>query len=236
MITARHSGKCGDIIYSLPAAKALGVEVMYIPETTDQCSGLYSNMKALLLQQPWLKEVREYPWLGGVYGNYHKDPKIRIDIDLDRHQEHPLRGKQNMVLRYADVFGLKLLDHKQPWLTVEGPREIQHDYNLINLTPRFRDNSRVNWKRVYAHIPKPVYFIGTVEEHCEFVDKIGKIKHIGTTDLLSFALLIKYCTALYCNQSAALTIAQALGKTYHCEFKPHKTNCKFYTPNEFELL
>lgn len=233
--TARHSGKVGDILYSLPAAKALGVEVLYIPENTDQCTGLYSNMRRLLEQQPWLKEVREYPSLGGTFGKMIKDPNIRIDIDLDRHFEHPNRGKVNMVKRYADVFGLKL-DHTKPWLTVEGPREIPRDYNLINLTPRFRDNSRVDWKRVYEHIPKPVYFIGTVEEHEEFIEKISPIERLCTTDFLTFALAIKYCSALYCNQSASLPVAQSLSIPYHCEFKPGKTNCKFFTPNEHEFL
>jgi hypothetical protein len=235
MTTARHSGKAGDILYSLPTAKALGVDVLYVPETTDQCTGLYSNMKRLLEQQSFLKEVREYPWLGGVYGSYTKDPAIHLDFDLDRHQEHPARGARNMLLRYADIFKVHV-DHRQPWLTVEGPREIQHDYNLISLTPRFRANSRVDWKRIYEKIPKPVYFIGTVEEHEEFVEKISPISRLYTTDLLTFAFYIKFCSALFTNQSAALVIAQGIGKTYHAEFKPRKTNCYFYTINEHQLL
>lgn len=235
MITARHSGKCGDILYSLPTAKALGVEVLYIPETTDQCQGLYSNMRNILLQQKWLKEVREYPWMGGEYGKYNKDPNIHIDIDLDRHQEHPARGARNMLLRYADVFKVHV-DHRCPWLTVDGPREIEHNYNLISLTPRFRDNSKVDWERIYSKVPRPVYFIGTVEEHKEFVEKYGAISRLYTTDLLTFALYIKYCSALFCNQSAAVVIAQGLGKTYHLEVKPRKTNVLFYTPNEHQLI
>lgn len=233
--TARHSGKCGDVLYSLPTAKALGVEALYIPETTDQCTGLYSNMRSLLLQQSFIKEVREYPWLGGEYGSYIKDPNIHLDIDLDRHQEHPSRGARNMLMRYADIFKVHV-DQRQPWLTVEGPRLIERDYNLISLTPRFRDNSCVNWKKVYDKIPKPVYFIGTVEEHEEFVEKYGVISRLCTTDLLTFALYIKYCSALFCNQSAAVVCAQGLGKTYHLEVKPRKTNVLFYTPNEYQLL
>jgi hypothetical protein len=235
MTTARHSGKCGDILYSLPTAKALGVEVLYIPETTDQCTGLYSNIRRLLEQQSFLKEIREYPWLGGTYGSYTKDPAIHLDFDLDRHQEHPARGARNMLLRYADIFRVHV-DHRQPWLTVEGVREIEHDYNLISLTPRFRDSSRVDWKRIYDKIPKPVYFVGTVEEHEEFVNKIGYILRLESEDLLTFALYIKFCSALFCNQSCAVTIAQGIGKTYHLEVKPRKTNVLFYTINEHQLL
>lgn len=233
--TARHSGKCGDILYSLPAAKALGIEVLYIPETTDQCTGLYSNMCSILLQQSFIKEVREYPWLGGEYGKYTKDPNIHLDIDLDRHQEHPARGARNMLMRYADIFKVHV-DQRQPWLTVEGPRLIEHDYNLIGLTQRNRANSCINWKKIYDKIPRPVYFIGSVEEHKEFVEKYGEISRLYTTDLLTFALYIKHCTALFCNQSAAVVIAQGLGKTYHLEVKPRKTNVLFYTPNEYQLI
>jgi hypothetical protein len=233
--TARHSGKCGDILYCLPAAKALGVEVLYIPETTDQCTGLLSNMRNLLLQQSFIKEVREYPWLGGEYGKYNKDPLIHLDFDLDRHQEHLSRGGRNMLMRYADIFNVHV-DQRQPWLTVEGPRLIEQDYNLISLTTRHRDNSCVNWKKVYDKIPKPVHFIGTVEEHEEFVSNYGEISRLCTADLLTFALYIKYCSALFCNQSAAVVIAQGLGKTYHLEVKPRKTNVLFYTPNEYQLI
>lgn len=235
MISARHSGKCGDILYSLPTAKALGVEVLYIPENTDQCRGLYSNMRSLLLQQPFIKHVWKYPWLGGEYGKYNKHPNIHLDFDLDRHQEHPARGARNMLMRYADVFKVHV-DQRQPWLTVEGPRLIEHDYNLISLTDRHRDKSKVDWKRIYSKIPQPVYFIGTVEEHEEFILKYGEISRLCTTDLLTFALYIKYCSALFCNQSAAVVIAQGLGKTYHLEVKPRKTNVLFYTPNEYQLL
>jgi hypothetical protein len=236
MTTARHSGKVGDILYSLPTVKALGADVLYVPENTDQCTGLYGNMKSLLEQQPFLKEVREYPSLGGTFGKMIKDPDIHLDYDLDRHFEHPMRGRVNMVKRYFDIFGIKGVDHTKPWLTVEGPRLIDHDYNLISLTPRFRDNSRVNWTKVYEKIPKPAYFIGTAEEHEEFVEKYGAISRLYTTDLLTFALYIKYCSALFCNQSAALPIAQGLSKTYHCEFKPYRTNCYFYTQNEHQLI
>jgi hypothetical protein len=233
--TARHSGKCGDILYSLPAAKALGVEVLYVPESTDQCTGLYSNMRSLLLQQSFIKEVREYPWLGGEYGKYNKDPNIHLDIDLDRHQEHLARGARNMLMRYADIFNVHV-DQRRPWLTVEGSRLIEGDYNLISLTQRHRDGSHVNWKRVYEKIPKPVYFIGTVEEHEEFVEKYGEISRLYTADLLTFALYIKYCSALYTNQSCAVVIAQSISKKYYLEVKPKKTNCLFYTENENVLI
>lgn len=229
----KHSGKVGDVIFSLPAMRELGGGVLRLPERTHECPALYSNMRELLLQQPFIHDVVEYPSML-PYGVLAEG--VHIDIDLDRHREHNLRGLVNMVQRYFDVFNIKGVDYTLPWLIVEGPRRIDHDYNLISLTSRFRDNSRVNWKRVYEQIPKPVYFLGTEVEHDQFVEKISPIERICTADLLTFALYIKYCTTLFCNQSAALSIAQSLGKTYHCEFKPRKTNCYFYTPNEYQII
>jgi hypothetical protein len=229
----KHMGKIGDVIFSLPTIKYFGGGILYLPERTHECPALYSNMKSLLMQQPYIHEVCEYP---SNLGYMEIDPSIPIQYDLDRHRLHPAKGAVNMVKRYFEIFGITGVDHRQPWLTVEGPREIEHDYNLISLTPRFRDNSRVDWKRIYDKIPKPVYFIGTVDEHEEFVEKISPISRLYTTDLLTFAIYIRDCTALYCNQSAALVLSQSIHKTYHCDFKPRKNNCKFYTINEHELI
>jgi hypothetical protein len=226
-------GKVGDCIYSLPTIRELGGGILYLPETTHECPALYSNMKSLLMQQPYIHDVREYT---SNLGYMEIDPTIPIEYDLDRHRLHPAKGAVNMVKRYFEMFNITGVDHRAPWLTIEGPRLIEHDYNLISLTPRFRDNSRVDWKRIYDKIPKPVYFIGTVEEHEQFVEKIGYISPLITPDLLTFALYIKYCSALFTNQSAAVTIAQGIGKTYHLEVKPRKTNVLFYTPNEYQLI
>lgn len=233
MYRFKHMGKLGDIIFSLPTIKAMGGGILYLPEQTEESPALFSQLKPLLEQQDYITEVREYPSMLG-YGE--KVSLIPIDVDLDKHREHMLRGKVNMVQRYFDVFNVRGVDYRQPWLTIQGPRLLDHKYNLINLTERFRDNSTVNWKKVLDKIEKPVYFIGTKQEHEEFVEKIGYILRLDTPDFLTFALYIRDCTALYANQSAALSLACAINKTRHIEFKRGKTNCKFYTNTEFEIL
>lgn len=226
-------GKIGDVIFSLPLIKYMGGGILYLPERTHECPALYSQLKPLLEQQDYITEVREYSSMLG-YGEQVEE--IHIDIDLDKHREHPLRGKVNMVKRYFDVFGIDGFQHTDPWLKIEGPRIVEGEYSLINLTGRFRENSRVDWKKVYSKIPKPVYFIGTVEEHETFVENYGYILRLDTNNFLNFAICIRDCTALYANQSSALSLACAINKTRYIEYKPRKTNCKFYTKNEFELL
>lgn len=221
--TFHHSGKTGDVIFSIPTIREMGGGILYLPETTDQCPALYSNMRTLLLQQPCIQDVREY------------SPGVQIDVDLDKHMSHQLRGRVNMVKRYFEVFGIDT-DWKQPWLTVEGDPPIPGEYSVINLTPRFRDNSTIDWRRIHKHIAGRKIFVGTQEEYSQYVDKIGEIEYFETKDLLTLALVIRFSLSLYCNQSAALSLAQGLGHVYYLEKKPGKTNCLFYTPNENILL
>lgn len=237
MKTFFHSGKLGDVIFSLPTIKAMGGGILYLPEKTHQCDRLYSNLKDLLLQQPYIHEVRE--WIDPLpYEAF--SPGITkevsgIDVNLDRHFEHPARGRINMVQRYFDIFGIKGVDYRKPWLTVIEPPFYLQQYNLLNVTPRFRDNSRLDWTRVAANLQNkidPLFFVGLPEEWHTFCRQYSPVNYFATGNILQLARMINYSKALYCNQSCALAIAQGLGKTYYLEVKPGKTNCLFYTKNE----
>jgi hypothetical protein len=233
MRTFKHGGKIGDVIFSLPYIKCMGGGVLYLPERTHECPALYSQLKPLLEQQDYIQEVREYPSML-AYGELAEG--IHIDFDLDKHREHLQRGRVNMVKRYFDVFGLEGMTHCDPWLMIKGEKLIDHEYNLIHVTERFRENSRVGWKRVCEKMDKPYYFIGTDEEYENFIEKYCQIKRLCTTDFLTFAIYIRDCSSLFCNQSSGLAIAASINKERHVEFKPRKTNCKFYTETEYELL
>lgn len=236
MKTFKHNGKMGDIIYSLPTIKALGGGILYIPEYTAESPCLYSCMKTLLDQQPCIHEVRLYP--SGL-GYNQKAIGIHIDYDLDLHRTHPLRGYTHVVKRFLEVFDLNVPNWKDPWLVVEGPRIENIPYYLFNVTRRFRDNSRVNWRNTLAKARKykiPCYFLGTDEEHEAFVSEAGDIDRVFVDNALDVALLVRDARLIYCNQSFVLTLAQGLGKNYACEFKPNKMNCRIGTANESMLL
>jgi hypothetical protein len=243
--TFRHGGKIGDVIFSLPAIRELGGGILYLPERTpDACKNLYSSLKDLLLLQPYIKEVREYP-SGLPYMEL--APDIHIDYDLDRARLQPLKGVVHIVKRYMDAFEINYPGWKEPWLNVEtipfrwsfwqsvkkGP------YVLINYTGRHIKNdqmnltSLLNWKNVIRSIDLPVYFVGLKSEWESFCDLIGQeMPHLRTTNMLELALLIKGAHSVYCNQSATLALAQSLGKNYYLEPKPMKRNCLLYTQNE----
>lgn len=236
----KHNGKIGDIIFSLPTIRALGGGILFIPENTpDECTGMYSAVKDLLMLQPYIHEVREYP--SGL-GYMEQAPTIRIDYDLDDARKQPAKGVIHIVKRYMDQFGIDLKTWKDPWLLVDDkPTGIVGPYTLVNFTGRHRNNERnqnsnVDWRRVMRSIVGPVVFLGLRSEYIAFCEEYGHmIPHRITNNMLEVARLIRDCDALYCNQSSALAIAQGLGKTYHLDVKPGKTNCLMYTKNEYIL-
>lgn len=237
--TFRHGGKIGDVIFSLPAIRELGGGVIYLPENTpDECNGMYTTLKELLLLQPYIKEVLEYP---SGYSYMEQAPDILIDYDLDHARKQPAKGRVHIVKRYLDQFRINYPNWKEPWLVVDDkPARIKGPYTLISYTGRHISNergetSRVNWKRVIDSIPGPICFIGLSHEHLSFRAQCAPIMWAQTENMLEVARLIRDCDALYCNQSSALAICQGLGKTYHLDVKPGKTNCLMYTKNEYIL-
>lgn len=233
----RHGGKIGDVIFSLPTIRELGGGIIYLPERTpDGCSNLYSSLKDLLLQQPYIKEVREYP-SGLPYGEL--APGIHIDYDLDIARNQPLKGVTHIVKRYMDAFGVNYPGWKEPWLHVEGDSLLKEEkYVIVNYTGRHIHNeklniiSSVNWFTVINEMPYQPYFIGHIEEWIAFSKIHPNTVHIHTKNIIEAARIIRDAQAVYCNQSACLALAQGLGKTYYLEPKPMKRNCLLETPNE----
>lgn len=215
LLTFKHSGKCGDVIFSLPLIQALGGGILYLPEKAPEVSNLNSNLRRLLECQPYIEMVFHHPNVD----KYETNPNNLI-IDLDQHRRHRERGRVNMVKRYYDVFRI---DSTVPnsWLSVEGDAPLQGPYSVVNITPRFRDHSKVNWERVLYTIPGPVVFVGNEEEAARYPG----IPYNATKDAYELALAIKYADAVYCNQSFVYALAVAMGKKTFLEVKPGKTNC-----------
>lgn len=230
------SGSLGDIIYALPTIRALGGGTLYVKESYfwPPYGNLFTAIKDLMFQQDCIQDVKPYP---GNLPPFHYDSTIHIDYDLDLALNQPMRGRNHNIKSCLNAFGISNQDWDKPFLKVEGfnnwfAGQPLKEYSLIQLTPRWRDHSQINWERAYMKIPGYVYFVGFKDEHVDFMDKYGYIGHLETANILELAILIRDCQALYCNQSVGLTIAQGLGKKYWLEQKPTKTNVLMYTPNE----
>lgn len=228
--TAAITGGVGDAIYSIPVIRALGVTRLYIKENyyPPGFGSMYTALKPLLESQG----IECLPTRGGLDFEVY-EPGLQFDYDLDMWRHQRGRGRTHIMFSMLVQFKRFYQGWKLPWL--KNIPVTTGDYSLIFLTWRWRENSKVDWRKVYAKIVRPVYFIGLPEDHELFEREAGSIEWKRTQDLLEMARLIAGCKALYCNQSVALVIAQGLGKEYYCAFKPMKTNAMLYTSNEHNL-
>lgn len=238
--TAAISGGAGDCVYAIQVMRALGVETVYVKESFygPGEGSLYANLKPLL-------EVNGFKVLptSGRYGMYDFEPGLQFDYNLDNFRFQPHRARVHIIKNQFRAFGLKVpRDYVQPWLKVkEGEDGHTAFWNkgitAISVTQRWRDGSKVNWRRVLDKIEGEPVFLGLEVDYLAFEKETGNpgIAWWKTKDLEYMARCIRDSRALYCNQGVALTLAQGIGTPYWCEFKPRRTNTMLFTNNEHIL-
>jgi hypothetical protein len=174
----------------------------------------------------------------GDFPFFEYEPGLPFDYDLDQAKNQPNRGTVHIIQNYLKEFRLPMLGWNEPFLNMDtwSANVNVKDATLWFLSPRWREKSRVDWKRVFDSVEGKKYFIGFDKDWDAFKKTVGPVQRIVTDDLMDMARLIRDARALYTNQSVALTIAQGLGKPYWLEVKPGKSNTLFYTRNEHVLL
>ena len=229
--TAAITGGVGDIIYSLKIMPLLNITKLYIKENYyPDGSSMYSVLKRLVEMQG----IECLP-TSGAYPAFEYEPGLQFDSDLDQARKQPQRGINHIIISYLNHYRLSVQGWRIPWIKIEGERVMQGKYSLIHLTPRWRDNSKVDWQQVYSRIEGKVFFIGLQQEHEDFENRYGEIEWLQTADMLDMAILIRDCEALYCNQSCSVALAQGMGTNYYLERKPGKTNVLIGGKNEHLL-
>ena len=190
------------MIYSLMAVKAICERegkkaTYYIHHNHPRFEKLrtvntYDACKELFEAQPYIAECLPYA-------------SQRVDYDLDTFRKQAGNFKRNpLPNRFFRAVGLEPPKEFKPWLTIE-----EIDPNAIgkvfyNHTATYT-NHGINTRTI---VPSDALFIGTIKEHLS----MGKNhQYFATRNLYSVAKALRVCEALYCNQSACLTIAQGLG-------------------------
>lgn len=233
--TAITSGGAGDVIFSIPVMKSLGVTRVLIKESfyPQSYGSMYSCLKPLLELQGF--EV--LPTRDDGLGFDLFEPGVKYDFNMDGWRNCRMRGKWHILFSMMTYFRVMRKDWKLPWLAVPDAPQITDgsDYTVWFLSPRWRQ-SAFNWQEYYGSVPGNKYFIGFLEDWETFTREVGWIEYIYTSDFLNMARMIKGSQALYTNQSVALAIAQGIGHKYHCAFKTGKTNCMMMTSNENHLI
>lgn len=242
----RHSGTFGDLIYSLSVVKKMGggtfaihvenlekcvAQYGYRPDEVDPAhKGRFRNadfdmLRPLLSRQSYIKYVTF--WTGDH------------DVDLDRFRGVLFRGFEgNYVEAYYKTFNLPFTPdvYNETWLEAD-PKKIAPV--VINRTFRYRcPQGTGSWQGLLeqANITKNGIFVGTQDEHQDFVKGTGfVVEYYPVQDFKELADVIAGADLFMGNQSAAYSIAMGLGKASILEtikIKPLANNeCYFPRDN-----
>lgn len=225
-----HSGDAGDLIYSLPAIKALkGADVLYLNiDNPNRCT--LQDGSVTLFTKEKIKTL--VPLLEVI--NYIKEIKIYtnevINYNLDIFRTFVLE-RTNICRAYLKALNLDENLRNETWLKINSKPS---EEVVISRSLRYR-NPRVDWDKIYRFVVNRCAFVGTKEEHKDFEEKIGKIKFLKANNLLQVAEYIAGCNIFIGNQSAPYAIAEGLKKNSIQEVCLFCPNCIFDRPNAFYL-
>ena len=242
----KHSGTFGDLIYSLSVVKKLGagafaialnnIEICvaqygYRPDEVDIMHkgrftvADFNLIEPLLTRQSYITDV--VPWKG-----IH-------DIDLDQFRGVLFRGFEgNYVEAFYKTFNLPFTAdvYDETWLEADPLRMASV---VINRTFRYRcPSGTASWQNLLeqANITQNGIFVGSDEEHEDFEKSTGfRVQYYPVKDFKELADIIAGADLFMGNQSAAYSIAMALGKSSVLEtikIKPLANNeCYFPRDN-----
>ena len=242
----KHSGTFGDLIYSLSVVKKLGagafaialnnIEICvaqygYRPDEVDIMHkgrftvADFNLIEPLLTRQSYITDV--VPW------------KRIHDIDLDQFRGVLFRGFEgNYVEAFYKTFNLPFTAdvYNETWLEADP---LQMASVVINRTFRYRcPNGTASWQNLLeqANITQNGIFVGSDEEHEDFEKSTGfRVHYYPVKDFKELADIIAGADLFMGNQSAAYSIAMALGKSSVLEtikIKPLANNeCYFPRDN-----
>lgn len=231
MKTFCHAGESGDLIYALPAIKALGGGDLILHRTTRLdiarprgfTEQLFENIAPLLRKQSYIKSV-EYQT---------NVPFVDYDLNLFRknfdgcfNTEYAKRGIRipNLMQMVLVAFNLPEPDNEIPWL--ELPTSTKTDYVIVNRSLRY-NNPKFPWRMFRDKYNKRIRFLGTDKEHRAFVDSFGVVERIECPNLLDAALIINSAEMFIGNQSCLCAIAEGLKKPLIQETCTIDKNCMF---------
>jgi hypothetical protein len=145
-MTFGHSGDLGDVIFALPAVRALGGGEIVLhahPVTQSRMTkGRAESLIPLLEAQPYVTSAR--------YTD-EKNPKVDVDFNGFRVRFRP---HVTLAQMQAEWVGVKV-DLSQPWL--ERPAVPEVDIVVLSRSPRYRNN-QFNWRHVVETLGEQVCF------------------------------------------------------------------------------
>jgi hypothetical protein len=248
MLTYKHSGTTGDLIYSLYLVRKMGGGHYKVAiENIENCVSKYGYirgdvdpahrgrfttqdfewLKPLLERQPYINEVST--WCQG-------DPEPNIDLDQFRGVLYR-SFEGNILEAYHKTFNIPFSksDYNNPWLEADVIKEAPV---VITRSSRYLPpNGEAAWRELVKQIDLTAVavFVGTPTEHKTFVDMFNvAVPYRPVKDFLELASIINGADLFVGNQGFAYSLATGLGKTTSLEINkvvPNYMNeCYFPRP------
>lgn len=206
-ITYYHSGDLGDIIFALPAVRALGGGTLFLGPhlgrapfgTREIMTEARANLIIPLLKlQPYLSNV--------FYAR--TQPNVNFDLNQFRTLLVKRGPHENLCRLHLDYLGLSPRECETKWLVVDRVQKIEGKPVVISRTLRYP--GEMDWKGVAKKHVHHAIFLGTPDEHAEFCERFGQIEYYPTANLLEAARVIAGCELFISNQGGLHAIAEGL--------------------------
>lgn len=225
MITVKHSGNVGDLIYALPAIKQLSlianekvtvllklnVEAHYSPgndiHPVKDGSGkhvmLNANMfelvKPLLMGQEYIKTVKKWK----------ESDNVDVDLDMFRTPRQVNTSAGNISRWYFYHYPQLTADLTTPSIEVKNVHQDLSEKILISRSQRYH-NLNMDYS-VLKPIEDKLLFIGVDEEYEEFKAQYGlNVERLVIKDFMHMAECIASCKFFIGNQSSPFAVAEQL--------------------------
>lgn len=226
-VVGYHFGDRGDVIYSLPLCRMLGVtRLVLCPHSMTRETMTHESAESIATL------IREQPYIDSV--EFLQEPP-RGAIDLNKFRE--LLGQRNDGrFFYHNLTALQLRAFGYPewhecdrwlWVTkIKPPKPV-----VFARSSRYHSKT-FDWKAVFEKYGKDAVFIGTVEEHKDFCKDVGDVQYHKTNNLLEVAQVIEGSELFVGNQSCPFAIAEGLKHNAILEWTTGPSqNCHFSRPN-----
>jgi hypothetical protein len=215
-VNAFHSGCIGDIIYSIPAMKALSVTKLYVDD------------------RPWTKPIvhridafKRLIESQGIEVKKHEDENI--DFDLSTYRNGGMIYGDNIANRVARWIGVKI-DLSKPWMQINEKNHATKGKIVVSRGARWHGEF-FPWNRLTSKLGHKMLFVGLPEEHQDFCSLFGNIEYLPTIDLYDVATAIAGADIFIGNQSSPNAIAVGLGSPSIVETCLYAFDCIYERDN-----
>lgn len=225
--TGFHYGDRGDVIYSLPVCRLLGISHLVLcphhmtrEKMTEESA---DSIASLVRAQPYIDSVvfTQTPPVGAIDLNEFRE--MLGPQHSGRFFYHNLSSLQLRAFGYPEWFECD----QWLWVTqIKPPKPV-----VIARSSRYQSKT-FNWKDVYKKYGRDAVFIGSPGEHKEFCDSVGFVEYYKTENLLKVAQVIAGSELFIGNQSCPFAIAEGLKHPAILEWTDGPAqNCHFSRKN-----